>query len=54
MPRKEAPGVLRLRAMDAKPRLEPRRVVQSIVTANLPQQPVRRPRKAAPEQAALF
>lgn len=51
---KDAPGFLRLRAMDAGPRVRAgSRVVQAFVAP--PQAtPKRKPRRLAPEQAALF
>lgn len=51
----EAPGVIRLRREGAGPRSEPaRRVVQSIISANLPTRPARKPKNVAVGQSAMF
>lgn len=55
-PPKEAPGVTRLRRdEELHPRLAlRRRITESIISANLPSKPARRPQKVATEQEALF
>ncbi len=51
---KDRPGIVRLRAMDAGPRLKPLNAVIAAIVAVPKATPARKPRKPVEGQASLF